>query len=100
MHHFKPDEKAWRLGVAGAGTFASGMQVALRGGRRTDEIGQLVGDVNSLITRLTDVLKIEHPILLAPMDIVADGRLAGTTAERLEPARLSRLIHAAHGHAP
>src|SRR3989440_10431183 len=31
-------------------------------------------------TRLTDVLKIEHPILLAPMDIVADGRLAGTVS--------------------
>src|SRR5438067_1352714 len=31
-------------------------------------------------TRLTDVLKIEHPILLAPMDIVADRRLAGTVS--------------------
>src|SRR5579864_8771604 len=29
-------------------------------------------------TRLTQLLKIEHPILLAPMDIVSDGRLAAT----------------------
>ena len=29
-----------------------------------------------LSTRLTDLLRIEHPILLAPMDQVADGRLA------------------------
>jgi nitronate monooxygenase len=27
-------------------------------------------------TRLTELLRIKHPILLAPMDIVADGRLA------------------------
>ncbi len=41
---------------------ASGMQIALRGGRRTDEIGQLVGDVNSLISRLTDVLAKERDL--------------------------------------
>ena len=29
-------------------------------------------------TRLTQLLRIEHPILLAPMDIVSDGRLAAT----------------------
>jgi diguanylate cyclase (GGDEF)-like protein/PAS domain S-box-containing protein len=44
---------------------ASGMQIALRGRRRTDEIGQLVGDVNSLISRLTDVLAKEHDLRVA-----------------------------------
>jgi diguanylate cyclase (GGDEF)-like protein/PAS domain S-box-containing protein len=41
---------------------ASGVQIALRGRRRTDEIGQLVGDVNSLISRLTDVLAKERDL--------------------------------------
>ena len=31
-----------------------------------------------IATRLTELLKVEHPILLAPMDLVADGRLAAT----------------------
>src|SRR4051794_19470196 len=31
-------------------------------------------------TRLTELLKIEHPILLAPMDLVADGKLAATVS--------------------
>src|SRR3954471_18428123 len=31
-------------------------------------------------TRLTELLGIEHPILLAPMDIVADGRLAAAVS--------------------
>ena len=31
-------------------------------------------------TRLTGLLRCEHPILLAPMDIVADGRLAATVS--------------------
>ncbi|HTU65015.1 MAG TPA: sensor domain-containing diguanylate cyclase [Steroidobacteraceae bacterium] len=44
---------------------ASGVQIALRGRRRTDEIGQLVGDVNALITRLTDVLQKEHQLRVA-----------------------------------
>jgi diguanylate cyclase (GGDEF)-like protein/PAS domain S-box-containing protein len=44
---------------------ASGMQIALRGRGRTDEIGQLVGDVNSLISRLTDVLEKEHDLRVA-----------------------------------
>ena len=43
----------------------SGAQIALRGGRRTDEIGQLVGDVNALITRLTDVLANERKLRIA-----------------------------------
>jgi nitronate monooxygenase len=34
----------------------------------------------SISTRLTEVLRIEHPILLAPMDIVADGRLAAAVS--------------------
>src|SRR3954447_17665077 len=29
-------------------------------------------------TRLTELLGVEHPIMLAPMDIVADGKLAAT----------------------
>jgi diguanylate cyclase (GGDEF)-like protein/PAS domain S-box-containing protein len=41
---------------------SSGVQIALRGRRRTDEIGQLVGDVNSLISRLTDVLAKERDL--------------------------------------
>jgi nitronate monooxygenase len=35
----------------------------------------------TLMTRVTDVLGIEHPILLAPMDIVASGRLAGAVSQ-------------------
>jgi len=31
-------------------------------------------------THLTELLKIRHPILLAPMDVVADGKLAATMA--------------------
>jgi nitronate monooxygenase len=31
-------------------------------------------------TRLTELLKVRHPILLAPMDLVADGRLAATVS--------------------
>lgn len=31
-------------------------------------------------TRLTELLGIEHPIMLAPMDIVSDGRLAATVS--------------------
>jgi nitronate monooxygenase len=33
-----------------------------------------------LATRLTKLLAVEHPILLAPMDLVADGRLAATVS--------------------
>jgi diguanylate cyclase (GGDEF)-like protein/PAS domain S-box-containing protein len=44
---------------------ASGVQIALRGRRRTDEIGQLVGDVNALISRLTDVLAKERDLRVA-----------------------------------
>jgi diguanylate cyclase (GGDEF)-like protein/PAS domain S-box-containing protein len=43
----------------------SGVQIALRGRRRTDEIGQLVGDVNALIERLTDVLATERELRIA-----------------------------------
>ena len=34
----------------------------------------------SISTRLTELLNVEHPILLAPMDIVSDGRLATTVS--------------------
>ena len=33
-----------------------------------------------IATRLTELLKVQHPILLAPMDLVADGRLAATVS--------------------
>src|SRR5437660_11264157 len=33
-----------------------------------------------IATRLTELLRVEHPILLAPMDLVADGRLAATVS--------------------
>ena len=33
-----------------------------------------------IATRLTELLKIQHPILLAPMDVVADGKLAATVS--------------------
>jgi len=33
-----------------------------------------------LQTRLTEVLEIEHPILLAPMDLVASGKLAAAVS--------------------
>jgi nitronate monooxygenase len=31
-------------------------------------------------TRLTELLKVQHPIMLAPMDVVADGKLAATVS--------------------
>src|SRR5271165_6505824 len=34
----------------------------------------------SIATRLTKLLDVQHPILLAPMDQVADGRLAATVS--------------------
>ena len=34
-----------------------------------------------LHTRITDLLKIEHPILLAPMDLVAGGKLASAVSQ-------------------
>jgi len=34
----------------------------------------------SISTRLTELLRIEHPILLAPMDIISDGRFAATVS--------------------
>src|SRR5207302_10131290 len=34
----------------------------------------------AITTRLTELLKVEHPILLAPMDLVADGGLAATVS--------------------
>lgn len=36
--------------------------------------------MHSISTRLTELLRIRHPILLAPMDIVADGRLAAAVS--------------------
>jgi len=36
--------------------------------------------MTSISTRLTELLGIDHPILLAPMDIVADGRLAAAVS--------------------
>ena len=36
--------------------------------------------MQSISTRLTELLRIKHPILLAPMDIVADGRLAAAVS--------------------
>src|SRR6195256_5315620 len=32
-------------------------------------------------TRLTELLEVQHPILLAPMDVVADGRLAAAVSK-------------------
>ena len=32
----------------------------------------------TISTRLTELLRVEHPIMLAPMDVVADGKLAAT----------------------
>ncbi|HEU4781039.1 MAG TPA: diguanylate cyclase, partial [Steroidobacteraceae bacterium] len=40
----------------------SGMRLTLRAGERKDEIGQLVVDVNSLISRLTDALDTEREL--------------------------------------
>src|SRR5215467_2910829 len=36
--------------------------------------------MTSISTRLTELLGIEHPVLLAPMDLVADGKLAATVS--------------------
>lgn len=35
----------------------------------------------TISTRLTELLRVEHPIMLAPMDIVADGKLAATVTK-------------------
>jgi diguanylate cyclase (GGDEF)-like protein/PAS domain S-box-containing protein len=43
----------------------SGMRLTVNSGRRKDEIGQLVGDVNVLISRLTDALATERDLRLA-----------------------------------
>ena len=40
----------------------------------------MAGANMSISTRLTELLKIKHPILLAPMDVVSDGRLAATVS--------------------
>ena len=37
-----------------------------------------MGAFMAISTRLTQLLRIKHPILLAPMDIISDGRLAAT----------------------
>ena len=34
----------------------------------------------SISTRLTATLGVQHPIMLAPMDLVADGKLAATVS--------------------
>ena len=34
----------------------------------------------AISTRLTELLKVQHPILSAPMDIIADGRFAATVS--------------------
>jgi nitronate monooxygenase len=34
----------------------------------------------AISTRLTELLKVQHPIMLAPMDVVADGRLAAAVS--------------------
>jgi nitronate monooxygenase len=35
----------------------------------------------TISTRLTELLRVEHPVMLAPMDIVADGKLAATVTQ-------------------
>jgi len=35
----------------------------------------------TISTRLTELLRVEHPIMLAPMDIVADGKLAAAVSK-------------------
>src|SRR5256885_16294797 len=35
----------------------------------------------TIFTRLTELLRVEHPIMLAPMDVVADGKLAATVSK-------------------
>jgi nitronate monooxygenase len=41
----------------------------------------MLGEPMPISTRLTELLKVDHPILLAPMDIVADGKLAATVSK-------------------
>src|SRR5690349_1744976 len=43
-------------------------------------MGPVPEDRMAISTRLTGLLKIQHPILLAPMDVVADGKLAATVS--------------------
>ena len=42
------------------------------------------GDPMAMTTRLTERLGVRHPIMLAPMDIVSDARLAGAVS-RADP---------------
>src|SRR5882762_5082396 len=35
----------------------------------------------AISTRLTERLGVKHPVMLAPMDVVADGKLAATVSE-------------------
>ena len=35
----------------------------------------------SISTRITEILRVQYPIILAPMDLVADGRLAAVVSE-------------------
>ena len=41
----------------------------------------MLGEPMPISTRLTELLKVQHPILLAPMDVVADGKLAATVSK-------------------
>jgi nitronate monooxygenase len=40
------------------------------------QLSATMGIFMSISTRLTQLLRIKHPILLAPMDVVSGGRLA------------------------
>lgn len=42
---------------------------------------RIPGDAVPISTRLTELLGVQHPILLAPMDLVADGRLAAAVGQ-------------------
>jgi NAD(P)H-dependent flavin oxidoreductase YrpB (nitropropane dioxygenase family) len=37
----------------------------------------------AISTHLTELLEIRHPILLAPMDVVADGKPAAEVVDRM-----------------
>jgi NAD(P)H-dependent flavin oxidoreductase YrpB (nitropropane dioxygenase family) len=50
----------------------------------------------AISTRLTELLRIAHPILLAPMDVVADGRLAAAVSRAGDFGMMARNQHSCH----
>ena len=69
------------IGASKEDSFTAGAQTSQ--GRRQFRIiayAAQAGGAMSITTRLTERLGVRHPIMLAPMDVVADGRLAASVS--------------------